>query len=137
MQPNISDYLHLYLGCDCYLDGTIYKLEPRFLPTNWKHADLPHKPILRTVYDLTDTEYLRCFKILKGTSSLNENAQITNARDLIQQMGLRVTKITGAEWIKLTIYLISIQIDLFGLIDAGLAYNKKEIKKPESDEKEN
>ena len=136
MEPKIKDHLHLYLGQNCYVDGLIYKLEPKHFPSNWQQADLPHKLILRTVSELTDAEYLQCSKILKCPSGISEEAQIHQVKELLTEMHKKQTNIHGTEWVLLCIYLIKIGVDLFNLIEAGLAINKLSLKEYTADEQE-
>ena len=106
MKKELKDYLHLYLGCDCYYPpkengekGGYIKLLPEML----KYAE-QIKPILRPLSDMTEKE--------------KENIG-----------GTDWTSVDG-DWEyspETFLFLLSKRFDIFGLIEAGFAVNATEL----------
>lgn len=118
----ISDYLHLYLGCEVMtpagqgklfqcsyeleMAGIVYGIMgPDF--EEWvKHEDI--KPILRPLSDMTEEE------------GIDAEKEWNNGRRLGESIS-QALNIANAFRIK---HLLSKHFDLFGLIESGLAIDK-------------
>lgn len=112
MEKKISDYLHLYLGCDimilCYKDysGGTYKLTGKIFANiidNYNPKEDLIKPILRPLSDMTEEEREELNDI-----ELGESSWPTVARALAPCFA----------------WMLSKGFDLFGLIESGLAIDK-------------
>ena len=119
----ISDYLHLYLGCECFNHLRLLGVEGNAAyvshpATGRMVKDINYlKPILRPLSDMTEEEKniigFNAYGILKSRKG-----------DLI----VPPTE-NGFVWAATqTLYLISQGFDLFGLIESGLAIDKTKIK---------
>lgn len=137
---NIKDYLHLYLGCDCIV--TLFNnpepkdliLTPTVVKSYYSNVITGIKPILRRLSDITDAEfnflvkerfqYSRFIKTMVENESIIEPAAIyfkglkdIGGREIETQCTQPMSSLNPAQFL----YLLSIGIDLFGLIEAGLA----------------
>lgn len=106
MEKNTKDYLHLYLGCEAYWQEEGYK-STYSRPIDFdmlRDADWI-KPILRPLSSMTEEEG-------NELEMMGHNA-VVNKFEINQFHAAR------------TRYLLSKGFDLFGLIEAGLAIEKK------------
>jgi hypothetical protein len=113
------NYLHLYLGCDCYDHFNACKivLTPKAYAGYMEHWTNPEdgqiKPILRPLSDMTEEEI----------EWLDEHDDFYD-KNLSDETEPFVIIEWQAERIK---YLISKHFDVFGLIEAGLAIDKTKL----------
>lgn len=113
MEKKISDYLHLYYGCECipYKGGfdsvTIHSI------INPEIREIA----LRPLSDMTEEEMLECGNMIYDFSSEPELNKWT-PEDF--RIGLAPEQL---------LWLIKKHFDLFGLIDANLAINKTTLTK--------
>lgn len=90
------------------------------------------KPILRPLSDLTEDEATKLYTLLHGGRGPSRNDGFLSCLDYFKDESTwtfrEITLVIGfaAGWR----YLLSIGIDLFGWIDAGLALDKTKIKTP-------
>ena len=139
----ISDYLHLYLGCDLkikafneayYLNGSIQKLTPETLAEIYDGND--HKPILRPLSDMTEEEARVILPDMPTENKLIEWGYYNEYSEgnvfyqyLKKAEDERLTSIledslgVPEHWLS----LLSKGFDLFGLRDAGLAIDKTKL----------
>lgn len=115
MKIEVKDVLHLYLGCEamygdlkivvCGLNINSYSIQNIINEETFKISDI--KPILRQLSSMTEEELNEMkFNMPGGVDIPNERA------------AFYITPHQVA-------YLLSKSFDLFGLIDAGLAIEKK------------
>lgn len=119
MSKQLKDYLHLHLGCECWVQGQVEahpikltgisyddqvgEIWCYFENTETGYALLEDvKPILRPLPDMTDEE----------KQDVNAFSEMLSDHHAGEAMGATV------------LYLLSKHFDLFGLIDAGLAIDK-------------
>ncbi len=112
MEKKNEDYLHLYYHClgQLQMPNNIIKFYERnvgsliqdFIPEVHKNI----KPILRPLTDMTEHEK-------EGLNGLEANGHRSD---------LRLNA-------KITLYLISLEFDLFDLIESGLAIDKTKLNK--------
>ena len=119
MKKELKDYLHLYLGCDVYMDNPHAAFHKDTLDVDLLerlYNDLPmkcYKLILRPLSDMTEDE--------EKYVGLGLKAGTANASMLKSGYFHSTTP-------KVFYYLLSKHFDLFGLIESGLAVNAAEIK---------
>lgn len=139
---NIKDYIHYYLGQPCvnswypedhyeYNKGWIIRMvDPRaerfcFIETEdeetWTDSV---KPILRRPDSLTDDEAYHLNKISPYFNSLASEKYI---RDRLHVIKKNMADFIGMTPVRVH-YLLSLGIDLFGLLDAGLAVDAETLK---------
>lgn len=128
----IKDYLHLYLDanvkCRCFSladrEGWISNLDV-YLIIDFFDADseiYAVMPILRKLEDMREEES-GCLQKFGGSWG------ITNRKYALERMfGSPHHGCHGVDVAALTAHLLSKGFDLFGLIDAGLAVNAKDLK---------
>lgn len=131
MEKNIKDYLHLYLGHKCKIsneddhDGWKEEITPGVLLRQIDDDEYKFiQPILRPLSELTKEE-LREWAIICG-SDFNDK-ELDKAYEGFEKQGLNMfvsKEGEGALFFLLTKFLLSKGIDIFGLIDSGLAINK-------------
>jgi hypothetical protein len=132
---NIKDYLHLYLGCKAQVvkgrytgvvgairgvdsNGSLMLAECNinFRPTeDWIENDRDFKvgevqPILRHLNDITEEEFNEMFHHMDGGIELSFKIDGN-----VKKFDITPSQIA---------YLLSRSVDLFGLIEAGLAIDK-------------
>ena len=134
MEKKLKDYLHLYLGCDCIADGITFKLNGvqltdtgtlaydgtmiDFINQCWWVENADFKMILRSLESMTEEEALECWKLTHRME--NELIQI-NGWQVVDYYRRETNFYEAVEFH----YLLSKHFDLFGLIDAGIAIEKK------------
>ena len=131
MKKELKDYLHLYLGCECFVMGEegIFKLTgisyddtQRTWWTYFENTELAYaiiddtKPILRHLSDMTNEEFYE-FKII-ADSDASKMVHIVNVKDMTTNL---------FHEFEATKFLLSKHFDLFGLIESGHAVNAAEI----------
>jgi len=108
MKKKLSDYIHLYLGCQFYWrwhsDSGVCELTPHELSVYGDYDEV--KLILRPLSDMKNEEKIE-------SNSLYHDAD------------LRFSSLNAGKLVK---WLLDKHFDLFGLIEAGLALNTKEHK---------
>lgn len=142
----IKDYLHLYLGCEVQVEIYGQMRIVKFVGINDDYYFLhnsddsdgiryfkqkyPIKPILRPLSDIKEEE-AKELGILLYTGVIVGEPYKTD-KFWIVPYGLTLTdywEIDGKVFNQhQTIYLLSKHFDLFGLIEAGLAFDKTKIK---------
>jgi hypothetical protein len=124
----LKDYLHLYLGCQMQANksGDIYTLAAVFTngtiqlaESSYKDDFFDFKPILRQLSGMTDEEKQKAvIEIYGGGSHWND---VNNA---VIEFDNEATSNVAFFY-----YLLRIHIDLFGLIELGLAIDAATISK--------
>lgn len=146
MEKKIEDYLHLYFGCLCKIEGYVGDnlfhfdglvslengIKALVYADNGQEYYEPHlvKPILRPLNDMTDDEVSVCWDKLgwnkgAGNNSVNRRELLFN--ELNDDPSPPQKHYDGIGFISMLVilpYLLSQGFDLFGLIDAGLAIDK-------------
>ncbi len=107
MEKRIEDFLHLYLGARCICIKSF-----KGLPDYWAEGD--NAVVTPTI--LIDAEKFK--PILRPLSDMSE-----------EEKRLYDSKDQSAEGLR---YLLTIHVDLFGLIEANLAIDKTKIKTGDS-----
>lgn len=147
MDKKITDYLHLYLGCEVeWWNGSgVYVLDPYYL-SEIAEDDLweKTKPILRPLSDMTEEEMKELWKIVFNRtfppSGRIESSYLQDKRNPrwilmsgVERLGIQLN---GDIWADSdlhnwpmnphlnTLYMLKKHFDLFGLIEAGLAIDK-------------
>src|SRR5438128_7897821 len=115
MEKNIKDYLHFYLGCDVKIEksnyylvhnrsvnaGMVITMTPAYLGDFLYTKNAEVKPILRTTQSVTQDEWNNA---PKGSLHIGTDGIFYSP--------------------ELFLYILNLQVDLFGLIEADLAINK-------------
>lgn len=125
MKKELKDYVHLYLGCDINTGGQIERLKSVDENGNIETLFRGH---LINYYNINDYE---CKLILRPLSSLS-NEEAANIGILPKKEWYESTQEERIKWLydnkdkeiyspKDFMYLLSIGIDLFNLIESGLA----------------
>jgi hypothetical protein len=117
---DIKDYLHLYIGCDVVDEyggnkvGKLVGITPKhgiiLHKTEWKLEFHEFKPILRQLNDMTEEEKVERKRLMNSGTD-----------------GVHVVVISVDSFESMR-YLLSIGMDLFGLIPEGLAIDSKTLK---------
>jgi len=112
----IQDYLHLYLGCTAMItEGSTvspYNLSSDILSSVYAGEFVDVKPILRPLSDMTDEESREiCAYTRNAQAFVKFDTPI--GKEAINPLPFK--------------YLLSKHFDLFGLIEAGLALNAKQL----------
>lgn len=123
---NIKDYLKYYIGCKCFYAtdepcNETYVLTPSRLAGATEFGAVP---ILRKASSLTDDECMELHRIspyfdAKASEEYVKNRLYVIRENITNKISMRPERFH---------YLLSIGIDLFGLIDAGLAIDAATIK---------
>ena len=100
---DIKDYLHLYLGCECIVDGIKTKLSAYHIEFQ---DDDTIKPILRPLLDMDGNEQIEYAKLTKLVT------------DGVHSVQIRIDTPESFLW------KLSKGFDLFGLIEDGLVIDK-------------
>lgn len=122
MEKKLSDYLHLYLGCECKTYSGFGKLK-RIETNGFWLVDLSdNKATVGNINDVGKPPKSILKPILRPLSSLTAD-ELNNA---IDPMLYGLSSIEGTENIcmqaaELTKYLLSLHVDIFELIESGLA----------------
>ena len=113
MGKNLGDYLHLYYGCECifelensiWVNGTVDSIViERF------KKGMRIKLLLRPLNDITDEELIEY-----------GNIEFPELRDEFDIEGLKDTVMIEYYNAESFMFLLSKKLDLFGLIESGLA----------------
>jgi hypothetical protein len=142
-EKNLKDYLHLYLGCHCVVDGRpaiidsvstnkhIDTVTAQFTDTNdqydWAvYNDLSEvKLLLRPLSDMTEQEFKEIFKPIQPGDVTDEDFKeamqhlIKNGIDAFDFEGVSAQIV-----FEYTRLLLSKGFDIFELIPSGLAIDK-------------
>lgn len=136
MENKITDYLHLYIGCEILMNGgNTYKLagveKAKGFWVYYDNSERTHwmptldlKLILRPLSDMTEEEVNECWNRLDWSENITTPA---NRRRLLNDEFLDSDEGREAGWFsfcKILPYLLSKSFDLFGLIESGLAIDK-------------
>lgn len=122
---DISQYLHLYLGCQCLIGDSknvhfIEMVSPMYVCTGTNKISIQMwykksacKPVLRPLSDMTEEERTELI-----------------CTDIDEYKPLKIKLKVGDYYpeSKRFIYLLSKHFDLFGLIESGLAIDKTTLK---------
>ena len=125
MTKDIRDYLHLYLGCECFNHLRLLGVEGNAAyvshpATGRMVKDINYlKPILRPLSDMTEEELQECGNLVVDFSD-DESGLGLN-----EHKWQDFTLLLCAEQFH---WLIQRGFDLFGLIEAGLAIDKTKLK---------
>lgn len=131
---NIKDYLHLYLGCWGCLDigaaphFTIYDNGNWALSGGLYHEimssdSMSFKPILRPLSDMTDEEKIKALEAMDEPIMYAEwDFKLSDGFIVAHSNPFSIKP-------KCFAYLLSKHLDLFGLIEAGLALDKTNLTK--------
>lgn len=148
----LLDYLHLYMGCKVdtnipgpymhplgnvkltELDAGSFKLIHGALSRRKQnraegYTDSDHlycKLILRPLSAMNDEEKKKLSNLLGGVAHLSDESKIAQVDTLISKWYNMQTNIPANNWMKASVYLRSIGIDVDGLEDAGLAIYEKD-----------
>lgn len=140
MKKELKDYLHLYLGCDVYMDNPHAAFHKDILDVDLLerlYNDLPmkcYKLILRPLSDMTGEEAAKFIEI--GTSVYDFiGIRKVDRYEVMFDVGYATSTRTWLKHLRFNelkaeqfTFLLSKHFDLFGLIESGLAVNAAEIK---------
>lgn len=118
----LKDYLHLYWGCDCIC--SLWDLPGGDFITKIGGLELQiprrvKKLILRPLSDMTEEEKQSYRRFMRAFST-NNILPVIKSGHLINEHHSRAS-------VEATVWLLRQGFDLFGLIDAGLAIDAKEV----------
>jgi hypothetical protein len=130
---DIKEVLHLYLYCQCQLQGddhvktftlTTYNL-------NYYRAWISEiRPILKRLSDMSEEDAISIAEILGGASHLTRDSQIHQVKELLTDIHHKQTNVPGYRWMMLTVFLLKKGYWLFGdeAFDQGLIIDSKTLK---------
>lgn len=142
----LQDYAQYYIGCRCLdtwfpeghehynnnwiLTGYVQDMEKSYclenkLNNTW--TDLI-KLILRKINDITEDEFVHAIKLFDPEESVDEIIKNYRPFTILGMEGMVIERGQFQDAMQVVHYLISIGIDMFGLIDAGLAIDSKILK---------
>ncbi len=132
----IKNYLHLYLGCECYdhFNDVTINLTPLAYAGWDKREDEQIKLILRSLSDMTELEAIELAKLSEMDEHFNEVRWERNTYNdiIVSWQGANedreVFNATGERFYcaEQFTWLLSKHFDLFGLIEAGLAIDEED-----------
>lgn len=129
----LEDYAHLYLCCNAIItdgDGKQKKFVLNAYNLNYYRDYISDvKIILRPLESMTDEEKKNLANCLEGVSHLSSISVLAEVNRLIDGWYRTVTNIPPRNWMKASVYLRSIGIDVDLLEEAGLAVYETETKK--------
>jgi len=144
MQKKIENYIHHYLGCEVIRKDEIWQLKSVEIGLNtniigkirrkqedrqtwdlenfeFRNGEIPIKPILRPLSDMTEDEFKVVCKIV------NWNEDEYDVKWFIAEYQDVFIRIGFIHSFELTKYLLEQSFDLFGLIKDGLAIDRSKL----------
>lgn len=139
METKFKDVANLYLGCEMIIESTgeKYIFKPSNMPSNWKdrHIRYGGKPILKHLSDITEGEAIELAKRLTDlwpVDTVFEAYKNTFDRWVVswgnkphQKFIIHPDELRPTT--KQFLYLLSISVDIFNLIETGQAINAKTV----------
>lgn len=139
MEKKLNDYLHLYLGCPIFKTGTklvSVNLEDEeytileddgFNDRVLSMTNTNPKLILRPLSDMTDSELIDFTKLFGDGREFSDEDR-KEALQIINKKGIGAISFndeSSENVFEMVRWFLSKHFDIFGLIDAGLAIEKK------------